>query len=62
MFQKALNLSSIVLELFYTVEVVSVVQVELGCSACIKVVLNGEKMCGCLSCLRLCCVGSFDLI
>ena len=32
MFQKVLNLSSIVLELFYSVEVVFVVQVEFGCS------------------------------
>ena len=36
MFQRVLNLSSIVLEFLYTVDVVFVVQVEFGCSACSK--------------------------
>ena len=33
---EGLNLSWIVLGLFYTFEVVLVVQVECGCSACLK--------------------------
>ena len=43
MFQKVLNLSSIVFGLFYTVEVVFLVQVEFGCSAGLKLFLSGKK-------------------